>query len=303
MNPLSLIEDVVSWVLVAFHAVLSSVVPADSGLAWGLSIVGLVISIRLLLVPLFVRQIRSQRNMQIIQPQVKEIQRKFAGDRERQSQELMKLYRETGTNPLASCLPLLAQAPIFFALFRVLQGIAMSKPYGVMTDQLVQQARNAQLMGVPIYGTFTHRAQTSNPGATLWVTVLLIIIMTGTTFMTQRQMIVKNSAPDNPMVQQQKILLYVFPFIFAISGVNFPVGVLLYWCVSNAWTFGQQYYVILNSPQPDTPAHAAWLERKAKKDARRGRGATIEQPTDSSESAASSGPTRNQPKRRPKKKR
>ena len=159
-------------------------------------------------------------------------------------------------------LPLLAQAPVFFALFRVLQGIAANKPYGVMTEELVAQARNAKIVGAPIYGTFAHRVETDNPTATLWVTILLVVLMTATTFLTQRQMIVKNSAPDNPMVQQQKILLYVFPFIFAVTGVNFPVGVLLYWCVSNAWTFGQQAYVIRNSPQPGTPAHAALEARK-----------------------------------------
>jgi YidC/Oxa1 family membrane protein insertase len=297
MNPLSWLETAVSWVLVTFHSLLSTVFPADSGWAWGLSIVGLVILIRLLLVPLFVKQIKSQRNMQIIQPQVKEIQRKYAGDRERQSQELMKLYRETGTNPLASCLPLLAQAPVFFALFRVLQGIASNKPYGVMTDALVAQARNAKILAAPIYGTLAHRDETDNPMATLWVTVLLVVLMTATTFLTQRQMIVKNSAPDNPMVQQQKILLYVFPVIFAVSGVNFPVGVLLYWCVSNTWTMGQQFYVIRNSPQPGTPAYDAYEARMARK----GRGPARE--ADATTTEEPERPVRNQPKKKPKNKR
>ena len=298
MNPLSWLETIVSWVLVTFHSGLSLIVKADSGWAWGLAIVGLVITIRVLLVPLFVKQIKSQRNMQIIQPQIKEIQKKYAGDRERQSQEMMKLYKETGTNPLASCLPILAQAPIFFALFHVLQGIAQSKPYGVMTSSLVEQARNAKVLGAPIYGTFTHRSDTNNPTATLYVTVVLIILMTATTFLTQRQMIVKNSAPDNPMVQQQKILLYVFPVIFAISGVNFPIGVLLYWFTTNLWTMGQQFYVIRNSPQPGTPAHAQLQARKAAKEATK---STSVEPveTDTTESNQ----PRKQPKRKPRSKR
>jgi len=298
MNPLSWLETAVSWVLVTFHAGLSLIFKADSGWAWGLAIVGLVILIRILLVPLFVKQIKSQRNLQIIQPQIKEIQKKYAGDRERQSQEMMKLYKDTGTNPLASCLPILAQAPIFFALFHVLQGIASSKAYGVMTDELVFQARNAKILGAPVYGTFTHRAETSNPTATLWVTVVLIILMTATTFLTQRQMIVKNSAPDNPMVQQQKILLYVFPVIFAISGINFPVGVLLYWFTTNLWTMGQQFYVIRNSPQPGTPAHAALEARKAAKRATKGETANpVEEDTTDPNQA------RKQPKRKPRSKR
>ncbi|MEI6404198.1 MAG: membrane protein insertase YidC [Actinomycetes bacterium] len=298
MNPLVWIEKAVSWVLITFHSLLSTTFAPDSGWAWGLAIVGLVILIRLLLVPLFVKQIKSQRNMQLIQPQVKEIQKKYAGDRERQSQELMKLYKDTGTNPLSSCLPLLAQAPIFYSLFRVLQGIAQSKPYGLMTDDLVKQAQAAKILGAPISGTFTHRSETTSPTSTLWVTLVMIVLMVATTFLTQRQMIVKNSASDNPMVQQQKILLYVFPFIFLISGVNFPIGVLLYWCISNLWTMGQQFYVIRNSPQPGTPAYAAMEARQKAKLEKLG--GTQSQET---EPEAEERLVRNQPKKKPKKKR
>jgi YidC/Oxa1 family membrane protein insertase len=95
--------------------------------------------------------------------------------------------------------------------------------------------------------------------------MLLIIAMTITTFTTQRQLIVKNSAPDNPMVRQQKILLYVFPLVFAVSGINFPIGVLIYWFTTNLWTMGQQFWVIRNSPQPGTPAFEAREARIAAK--------------------------------------
>ena len=93
----------------------------------------------------------------------------------------------------------------------------------------------------------------------------MIVLMTATTFITQRQLIVKNSAPDNPMVQQQKILLYVFPLIFAVSGINFPIGVLIYWFTTNLWSMGQQFWVIRNNPQPGTPAFEAKEARKAAK--------------------------------------
>ena len=148
----------VSWVLVQFYDVLSNFIDPTSGWTWALSIVGLVIVIRIALIPLFVKQIKAQRNLQIIQPQMKEIQKKYAGDKERQSQEMMKLYKETGTNPLASCLPILLQAPIFFALFSVLQGIAMLRPEGVFNwdryAPLLQVAHDASIFGVPLYGTF-----------------------------------------------------------------------------------------------------------------------------------------------------
>jgi len=261
----------VSWILVQFHQFLSNFLSPASGWTWVLSIMGLVIVIRIALIPLFVKQIKSQRNLQLIQPQIKEIQRKYKGDKEMQSQEMMKLYRETGTNPLASCLPILLQAPIFFALFGVLQGIAKMQPVGVFTwakyAGLAQQAHDAQIFGVPIYGTFKDAAQTPNPTATHVLSILLIIVMTITTFTTQRQLIVKNSAPDNPMVKQQKIMLYVFPLVFAIGGINFPIGVLVYWFTTNLWTMGQQFYVIRNNPQPGTPAHEAKLARQAAKDA------------------------------------
>lgn len=298
LNPLVWLETLVSWVLVNFHSLTSSTFDPDSGWAWGLAIVLLVILIRIILIPLFVKQIKSQRNLQIIQPQVKEIQKKYTGDRERQSQELMKLYKETGTNPLSSCLPILAQAPIFYALFVVLQGIAQSQSKGVLTDQLVESARNATILNAPIYGTLMNRAETAAPSSTLWVTLILIMLMTLTTFLTQRQLIVKNTAPDNPMVKQQKILLYVFPVIFAVTGINFPIGVLLYWFTTNLWTMGQQFYVIRNSPQPGTPAFEALEARRANKKAGKN-----PQPELEIELLPETKAIRQQPKKKPKKKR
>jgi YidC/Oxa1 family membrane protein insertase len=293
------LETAVSWILVTFHSLLSPIFGAASGAAWGLSIVGLVIVIRTLLIPLFVKQIKAQRNLQLIQPQMKEIQQKYAGDRERQSQEMMKLYRESGTNPLSSCLPILVQAPIFFALFRVLQGMAQNNPVGALTPELVAQAREATIFGVPIYGTFLNADETPNPTATRVLTLVLIVLMSATTFITQRQLIIKNTAADNPIVRQQKILLYVFPVIFAVGGINFPVGVLIYWLTTNLWSMGQQFWVIRNNPQPGTPAHDAKAKREAAKRAKKGQAApeAEQHPVDPPR------PARNQPKRQPRSKR
>jgi len=297
------LEIAVSWILVTFHALLSPIFGAASGAAWGLSIVGLVIVIRTLLIPLFVKQIKAQRNLQILQPQMKEIQKKYAGDKERQSQEMMKLYRETGTNPLSSCLPILVQAPIFFALFRVLQGMAQNKAVGVLTPELVAQGREASIFGVPIYGTFMNANETPNPTATHVVTLVMIVLMSATTFITQRQLIVKNTAADNPMVRQQKILLYVFPVMFAVGGINFPLGVLIYWLTTNLWSMGQQFWVIRNNPQPGTPAHDAKLKRDAEKAARKGAPAVTQSGAVVPEVVEPPKPARNQPKRQTRKKR
>ena len=269
----------VSWILVQFHQVLSTFMDPAGGWTWALSIVGLVIVIRIVLIPLFVKQIKAQRNLQLIQPQMKEIQKKYAGDRERQSQEMMKLYRETGTNPLASCLPILLQAPIFFGLFRVLQyGIAQEQPIGVFAwpqyQNLVSIAHDATIFDVPLWATFWLAGEVETQTGTSALTVrilaaILIVAMSTTTFLTQRQLIVKNTAPDNPMVRQQKILLYVFPLVFAVGGINFPIGVLIYWFTTNLWSMGQQFYVIRNNPQPGTPAFEAHEARKKEKAARK----------------------------------
>ena len=303
------LKDGVSWILVMFHQLLSAIgMNPDSGWTWTFSIVGLVVVIRILLIPLFVKQIKAQRGLQLIQPQMKEIQKKYAGDKERQSQEMMKLYRETGTNPLSSCLPIILQAPIFFALFGVLQSIAMYNPddptytaQGVFRwDQysdLLASAHDASIFGVPLYATFMNADETPNPMATRILAVIMIALMTATTFITQRQLIVKNSAPDNPMVKQQKILLYVFPLIFAVSGINFPIGVLIYWFTTNLWSMGQQFWVIRNNPQPGTPAYEAREARRAAKAAGATAPAIESIPGEDGVSDTPSETSRQQPKR------
>ncbi len=259
----------VSFVIKAIHTLLSPIFGASSGVSWSLAIVGLVVLIRIILIPLFVKQIKSQRALQALQPKMKELQKKHKDDRQKQSEELMKLYKEHNTNPLASCFPILAQAPIFFALFRVLNGIGKTPPhaYGVLTLADVKNAASAHFFGAPISATFLG----SNVTTVKIVTVILIILMSATTFLTQRQLMVKGmpaaSLENNPMVQQQKILLYVFPLIFAVSGVNFPVGVLIYWLTTNLWTMGQQLYVIRRNPTPGSPAFDEWELRKNAKNA------------------------------------
>ncbi len=295
------LEYAVAFIMVAFHSALSAVgLPADSGWTWALSIVGLVIVIRILLIPLFVKQIRASRAMQLIQPQMKKIQDKYKGktdtaSRQAMQQETMALYRESGTNPFASCLPILLQSPVFFALFQVLNGIAQRRTIGPLDKQLVEQADQAKLFGAQLSDTFLN----ANTPATQVLTVVLIILMSATTFITQRQLMTKNmpaSALDNPFARQQKILLYVLPVFFAISGVNFPIGVLIYWLTTNLWSMGQQFYVIRRMPAPGSEAEKALLERKARKQS--GRGLSPDEPAaEASAPVTPAGGQRQQPKR------
>ncbi|MGW5427695.1 membrane protein insertase YidC [Streptomyces sp. NPDC004059] len=267
----SFITTPVSWVIVQFHKVYGAIFGADTGWAWGLSIVSLVILIRICLVPLFVKQIKATRAMQTLQPEMKKIQERYKNDRQRQSEEMMKLYKESGTNPLSSCLPILAQSPFFFALYHVLNGIATGKTIGVINEPLLASARKAHIFGAPLAAKFTDSAdKVAALGATLTdvrvVTAIMIVLMSASQFYTQRQLMTKNvdTTVKTPFMQQQKMLMYVFPVMFAVFGINFPVGVLVYWLTTNVWTMGQQMYVIHNNPTPGSKAQAAYLERLTK---------------------------------------
>ena len=257
----------VTWVIVKIHDLLSPIFGSSSGVTWSLSIIGLVIIIRIILIPLFVKQIKSQRALTALQPHMKEIQKKYKDDRQKQSEEMMKLYKEHKTNPLASCFPILAQAPIFFALFTVLNGIGKNPPvrHGVFTQEDVVNAAQAKFFGAPISETFL----SSDITTVKIVTIILIAFMSLTTFTTQRQLMTKGmpkmDSSNNMMLQQQKIMLYAFPVIFAITGVNFPIGVLIYWSTTNLWTWGQQFYVIKRNPTPGSPAYEELHKKRNKK--------------------------------------
>ena len=260
LNPL---YTAVSWVLITFHDLLNFTNNED--LQWSVGIIALVVLIRIILIPLFVKQIKSQRALTALQPHMKAIQKKYKDDRQKQSEEMMKLYKEHKTNPLASCFPILAQAPIFFALFWVLNGISQNKPHGLLKGEYLVSAQEASFFGAPLSDTFLGADVTS----TKIIAIALIIFMSATTFTTQRQLMVKGmpkmDSSNNIMLQQQKIMLYVFPIIFAVTGVNFPVGVLIYWSTTNLWTWGQQYYVIKRNPTPGSPAYEELQKKRAAK--------------------------------------
>ncbi|MGV2917269.1 membrane protein insertase YidC [Streptomyces alfalfae] len=267
----SFITTPVSWVIVQFHSVYGKIFGPDTGWAWGLSIVSLVILIRICLIPLFVKQIKATRAMQTLQPEMKKIQERYKSDKQRQSEEMMKLYKESGTNPLSSCLPILAQSPFFFALYHVLNGIATGKEIGVIDGDLLESARKAHIFGAPLAAKFMDSAdKVASLGASLTdvrvITALMIILMSASQFFTQRQLMTKNvdTTVKTPFMQQQKMLMYVFPIMFAIFGINFPVGVLVYWLTTNVWTMGQQMFVIRRNPTPGSKAQAAFLERLQK---------------------------------------
>jgi YidC/Oxa1 family membrane protein insertase len=272
------IKWVIEALLVTFHSLWTTAgMDPAAGLTWILSILGLVLVVRAALIPLFVRQIRSQRKMLEIAPELKKIQEKYKGkrdqfSREAMSRETMELYKRTGTSPFASCLPLLAQMPIFFSLFQVLDN-AQKHPdaagIGLLSAPLAHSFGTAKLFGAPLAATLT-----ANGGNALVsvIAIGMIALMTASQFITQLQIMSKNVSPEtmaSPMYRQQKMLLYVLPLVFIFSGIAFPLGVMFYWVFSNLWTMAQQFIVIRNSPTPGSEAAKAREARLAKKAARK----------------------------------
>ena len=262
-----------AWVMYAWHWLFDAI-GLPTGWAWALSIVGLTVVVRVLLIPLFVKQIHSSRRMQLIQPEMQKIQKKYKGKRDPESQkaqqqEIMDLYKRTGTNPFASCLPILIQSPFFFALFQLLNNLraqAEGKQPGIgpITQQMAATIESSNIFGARLSDSFLHSDITN----VKILTAVLIVLMSITTFTTQHQLMRKNmpqAALDNPFAKQQKVLLYLMPLFFAISGVNFPIGVLLYWLTTNLWSMGQQFYVIRNMPAPGSAAYKAMEERNKRK--------------------------------------
>ncbi|MDT0455656.1 membrane protein insertase YidC [Streptomyces sp. DSM 41527] len=293
----------VSWIIVQFHSFYSLIFDKNSGAAWGLSIVSLVVLIRICLIPLFVKQIKSTRNMQALQPKMKAIQERYKNDKQRQSEEMMKLYKETGTNPLSSCLPILAQSPFFISLYQVLSHIAQNKTVGVIDQPLLESAQKAHIFGAPLAAKFMDSAEKiQSLGASVVdvrvVTIIMIVLMSASQFYTQRQLMTKNVdlTVKTPFMQQQKMLMYVFPVMFAVFGINFPVGVLVYWLTTNVWTMGQQMFVIRRNPTPGSKAFAERQERL------RAAGKIVEDPAvvEAKQAAEEARQNRQQPKRQTK---
>jgi len=271
------IKWVIEAILVAFHSFWTFIgMDADAGITWILSIVGLVLVVRAALIPIFVRQIKSQRRMLEVAPQLKKIQDKYKGkkdqfSREAMSRETMEMYKKTGTNPLASCLPLLLQMPIFFGLFSVLNDAQHEKPsVGLLTESLSRSFAESHFLGAPLKLAIS---TADGNVAVIVIAAIMVVLMTGSQFITQLQIMSKNQSAEmkaSPMFKQQRILLYLLPLVFAFSGFTFPLGVMFYWLVSNFWTMGQQFLVIRNMPTPGSEAALAREARLAKARQRKG---------------------------------
>ena len=221
-SPLEPLEDLLRSVLDGFHSL---------GLPWAWSIVALTIAVRMLLVPLTVRQIHSMQNLQRHAPQMKEIQRKYKDDKQRQREELMKFYKENQINPASSCLPLLAQFPIFIALFYVLRNFADEPPGGSLS-----------WLGSEFVPSIAEGI-TSHWSGYVLLAVYVVSQMASTYFMA------------TTMDKTQRNVMMALPIIFLLFISQFPAGLVLYWMTTNLWTVGQG--LITRHLVPRTPAPTA----------------------------------------------
>ena len=266
MFSLDWIYYAISWILLAWHSAWDAIgVPVGAVLgtnwAWILAIIFLVVTFRVILFPVFVKQIKSQRAMQALQPKVKELQEKHKGDRETLQKEMMELYRKEKANPLMGCLPMFLQIPVFLGLFHTLRRLSPDNQgktlYGWTVDQF-NSASNATLFTAPISGKFGSTAEElsrlgANTGTVKVVAGILVIIMIATTYLTSRQMILKTGWAEDPQQRMvQRLMLYGIPLSLLISGAIFPIGVIIYWVTNNLFTLGQQQWVLRKFPPPPT---------------------------------------------------
>lgn len=254
----------VTWAITRIHEAYATIgINPASGLNWALTIITLTVLMRILIFPLFLKQMRSSKKMQELAPKVQEIRKRYKDDKQRMNQEVMALYQGAGANPLGGCLPVLAQFPIFISMFAVLNriGNGQANPEWGLTPELVATAQQAHIFGAPVSATFFNA-----PDAMSKVVIgCFVAVSSLTTFLTVRQSVTRSiqQMPDNPMASQQKILMYISP-LFAFFSLNFPLGLILYWVTTNVWTLGQQHWFYSRHPMPQYDAKGNVIPVKPK---------------------------------------
>jgi YidC/Oxa1 family membrane protein insertase len=286
----------VSAIMWVWHWLFSQIMPNTpgwDGIAWALSVIFLVFTLRAILYKPFVKQIRTTRKMQEIQPQMQAIRKKYGKDRVKMTEEMQKLQKEHGFNPLLGCLPMLAQIPVFIGLFHVLRSFnRMGTGFGqlgmtaeetrntanyIFSPELVQNFLDARLFGVPLsaaisqpeteWVAFSADGVVDFTRANIIVLVIpLVIVSSIATHMNSRASVARQSeaALENPQTRiMNKLALYVFPLGILVSGAFFPVAILLYWVSNNLWTYGQQHIVFGRIEKEEEEEKAAKLEKRS----------------------------------------
>ena len=284
----------VSGILWVWHKIFGAIpfLGPDSGVTWALSVVFLVFTLRAVLYKPFVKQVRTTRQMQELQPQIKALQKKYSGDRQRQATEMQKLQKEHGFNPIMGCLPVLAQAPVFIGLFHVLRSfnrtgtgigqLGMSVEANANTPNYffsvedVQSFLSARLFGAPISAWITMPKEQLDAFAAYGpiptvlniavVAVPLMVIASIATHFNSRASVARQSpeAAANPQSAiMNKLALWVFPLGVLVGGPFLPIAILLYWVSNNIWTYAQQHIVFRRIDQEEEEKKQAAIARRA----------------------------------------
>jgi YidC/Oxa1 family membrane protein insertase len=223
MNPLTPIENVLTELLEWLHA--------SIGLPWAWAIIVLTLMVRMVILPLTIKQIRSMQRLQVHAPELKAIQQKYKNDRQRMNEEVMKFYRENKVNPLASCLPIVLQLPIFFALFFVLRDFE---------DEVFPKYPDSDLGWLGLVPNITENINEHWSG---WLLLVVYVVsqLASTYFMS------------TTMDPRQRYIFFALPFLFVFFVINFPIGLMLYWSTTNLWTVGQGLITRRLVPKPQPP--------------------------------------------------
>ncbi|RFD27244.1 membrane protein insertase YidC [Mycobacterium uberis] len=277
----------VSWIMWVWYKLFAAVLGPSNFFAWALSVMFLVFTLRALLYKPFVRQIRTTRQMQELQPQIKVLQKKYGKDRQRMALEMQKLQREHGFNPVLGCLPMFAQIPVFLGLYHVLRSFnrttggfgqsymsvienRMTGNY-MFTPADVGYFLDANLWGAPIGAYMTQRSGLDaftefNRPAVILVSVPVMVLAGIATYFNSRASVARQSmeVATNPQTaMMNKFALYVFPLGVVVGGPFLPLAIILYWFSNNIWTFGQQHYVFAMIEKEDEIRKLQTIQRRA----------------------------------------
>lgn len=307
---LDIIYYPVSAIMWVWYKLFAFLLGPSNFFAWALSVMFLVFTLRAILYKPFVKQIRTTRQMQELQPQIKALQKKYGKDRQRMALEMQKLQKEHGFNPILGCLPMLAQIPVFIGLFHVLRSFNRTGGYGIGAQHLDPEVNrtlanyvfsatdvghflDANLFGAPIgawmiQNTGLDAFTVFNRGAVIAVGVPIMILAGVATYFNSRASVARQSpeAAANPQTAlMNKLALYVFPLGVVVGGPFLPLAIIMYWLANNIWTFGQQHYVFGKIEKEEEAKKQEALERRAQnapppgakpKRARKGQAATAQ---------------------------
>jgi YidC/Oxa1 family membrane protein insertase len=285
---LDIIYYPVSAIMWVWYKLFAFLLGPSNFFAWALSVMFLVFTLRAILYKPFVRQIRTTRQMQELQPQIKALQKKYGKDRQRMALEMQKLQREHGFNPILGCLPMLAQIPVFLGLYHVLMSFNRTQTgigrLGLSVDENrslgnyifsatdVGHFLDANLFGAPLGATMIQQhgleAFTEfNRAAVIGVGLPIMVLAGVATYFNSRASIARQSpeAAANPQTaMMNKLALYVFPLGVVVGGPFLPLAIIMYWLANNIWTFGQQHYVFGKIEKEEEAKKLAVQERQAK---------------------------------------